>query len=87
MYKFTDFQKSGWVIIGRRSPHCVWCERAMERLDRLKAHYIVRYYDDHAVLRDFLLQQELPTVPQIYHRGMHVGGFDKLENYIRSLGE
>lgn len=87
MYKFTDFKKSGWVIIGRQNPTCRWCERAMERLDRMQAHYIVRYYDNNPVLRDFLSQQELTTVPQIYHRGVWVGGFDKLENYIRSLGE
>lgn len=38
-------------------------------------------------LSEFLINCGLTSVPQIYHNGYHLGGFDELQRYLDALSD
>lgn len=85
-----DPRKSGWVLITQDT--CKFCDKAKARLTLFDADFVAfpltsPGFHHGGIPKGFITFQGLSTVPQIYHRGTWVGGYDKLEAYIESLGE
>lgn len=80
-----DFNANGWVIIGRHERPCRFCEMTKRLLDSCGYNYTFFSYDNHPIFKKFLSEQGLTTVPQIYHRGKLVGGYDQIGSYITGL--
>lgn len=64
-------------------PSCKFCEMAKQTLDDRFVSY--RYID---VSQDekslgFLKSNNFRSVPQIYHNGNHIGGFQELQQYLK----
>ncbi len=69
-----------WKIVSR--PDCIWCARA-------KAHLAIRneaFEEEIKLSRqdqlDFKDATGFNSFPQVWHNGQHVGGFDKLKEYL-----
>lgn len=71
-----------WVILGKHD--CRWCLRLRDYMGASKLDY--KYYDlaHHPELKDWLVGQNLKTVPQAYHLGLRIGGYEQTIEYIRS---
>ena len=69
-----------FVILGRES--CPWCDKAKE-LVTSKDHTF-HYFDvmEADSIREFLIQNGMDTVPQVYKDGEYIGGYSDLENYL-----
>lgn len=77
-----DFE---WEIYTK--PNCIFCEKAKEILPSVG----VKTYDaSYALHRSELLGRldsisvKATTVPQIFHKGDYVGGFEDLEKYLEN---
>lgn len=80
-----EYNTEGWVIIGRTYPRCLWCERAKSLLDDCGFKYEFIDLGGSEDLFRFMVNQGLNTVPQIYHRGLRVGGYEDLGGYISRI--
>lgn len=68
-----------WVII--TADNCDWCTKAKELLTS-KGH---RFHEEDARAegkRDWFRSMGFKTVPQIFHDGVHIGGYQSLVNYL-----
>lgn len=77
---------SDWVVYGKDG--CEWCDKAVELLE-FRGETPRKVWIDHTN-RSEILQTlhmhlgEVPkTVPVIFHKGNHVGGYMQLEGYLR----
>lgn len=70
-----------FVLIGKAD--CKWCVRAKELLEREEEPYECFSYSHDPVLKDFLIANELTTVPQIWYNGRYIGGCNELEDYLK----
>jgi glutaredoxin 3 len=61
---------------------CAWCDRAKELLTSKGES--VEYIDvsTSEAAQNMFRENKLRTVPQIYHNGVHIGGYDKLVKYL-----
>lgn len=68
-----------WVVLGK--PECPWCEKIEELLHE---NYIEFVYMNviGTELYHFLINCGLNTVPQVYHNGNRIGGYEDTERYI-----
>ena len=68
-----------FVIVTK--PDCPFCDKA-KKLIRMNDDSFSEYsVAEHPILRDFLKSNDLHTVPQIYLKGYHVGGYTDLEDF------
>ena len=64
-------------------PNCQFCDLAKNTLDRLSQSYdYVDVSQDEQSL-NFLKAKGFKTIPQIYHNGNHIGGFQELQQYLK----
>lgn len=75
--------QTGWVILSQ--PNCIFCKRAIDALNKVGVTPAVIDITENSGLRTFLKVQGLQTVPQVYHQGYHVEGFEALEEYLVNL--
>jgi len=64
---------------------CAWCDRAKELLkskDR-QVEYVNVETDTEA--QQMFREQRLRTVPQVYHNGKHIGGYEALADYLLEI--
>jgi glutaredoxin 3 len=64
-----------WIIYTRSEPYCVWCERTKILL---KGQKIPFEEIDIATLPKF----GYSTVPQVFVGDYHIGGYEKLKEYL-----
>ncbi len=63
-------------------PNCPWCVKAKDLLQSHSILYEERIYDSPEKIAAFK-SGGFKTFPQIYNdKGLHIGGFDALENYL-----
>lgn len=60
-------------------PECEWCVKTKELLAERHESFIEFNIIEHPSLREFLLANNIKTVPQIYRNGFHIGGYAALE--------
>lgn len=61
---------------------CPWCTKAKDLLEELSLSYTEYDLADYPDLRDFFNKSDFRTVPQIFHRGKHIGGFSQLKFHL-----
>lgn len=69
-----------YVIISK--PDCPWCEKAKRLLqfnDQTFSEYSIAEFP---IFRDFLRDNGLTTVPQIFWEGHCIGGYADLEEWL-----
>lgn len=71
------------IIVGKDP--CVWCDRAKEALADAGVSFET-WYPEMPVLRQVLKLHDADTVPQIFHEGKRIGGYDDLVNWLRERG-
>ena len=72
--------KNRFVIFTRED--CYWCIKAKDLLDSESYGYFVWDVNDNGFAKEFLRDSGLNTVPQIYHNGRYIGGYEALENFL-----
>ena len=63
-------------------PSCGFCNKAKNLLDSLNIPYNEIDISKDSSLRVWLKSQGFKTVPQIFLDDVHVGGYDKLEDFL-----
>ncbi len=62
---------------------CIFCDAAMELLDKHSIAYEEIKIDENDKAKSFLRHNKFKTVPQIYDdRGKHIGGYQDLRNQM-----
>lgn len=61
---------------------CSYCKAAKSLLASRHQTYEELDVMENAEAYEFFLEQRFRTVPQIYHNGVHIGGFDDLKDYM-----
>lgn len=69
-----------WVVLGK--PGCGYCAQVNRLLDLVRVNFVSYNIDHHPSLRDFLLNSGLNTIPQIFHNGKLIGGFNELKERL-----
>jgi glutaredoxin 3 len=69
-----------WVVISR--PKCPYCVLVKELLTSKGIEFTEFDISKEFVMRDFLVQSGLTTVPQVYRNGQRVGGYDDTKAYL-----
>ncbi len=72
-----------WTIYSKSQ--CPYCDMAKKVLKQQGIEYVEQNLDDDAVRQEFYAKTGARTVPQIYHRGVLVGGFQELRPYLTRL--
>lgn len=64
--------------------HCNYCTKAVELLESLELPYSYASLDDENILTAYVqLHQSIPkSVPQVYYNDEHIGGYDRLREYL-----
>ena len=75
-----------WVVVTKRD--CPWCVKVKELL---KAHGVGAFTEiditDNETVKDFLRTiLPKPSVPQVFHEGHRIGGFEATDTYLKVLG-
>lgn len=73
-----------WVILSTND--CPYCHAAKKLLSDLGYQFVVYDVKEHKVLREFMEDCGLFTVPQIYRNGRLVGGFEQLSHTLAFTG-
>jgi glutaredoxin len=69
-----------FIVYGRSG--CEYCDWAIDLINHFDGW--MHYYDTADWRRkEHLTNQGLKTVPQIWHDGQHIGGFDDLREYLK----
>ena len=64
---------------------CIYCDAAMDLLDKHQITYKEVKIDNNDSEKKFLRAQGLRTVPQVYNElGEHIGGFTDLKEYFEN---
>jgi len=61
---------------------CEWCEKAKALLEEDGEGFRAFLYTEHPLIVKLMFKAGLKTVPQIWHNGDHVGGYEALELYL-----
>lgn len=72
-----------YTIYGK--PNCPWCDRAKGLLQPDEYNYVDVSKDQEA--KEVLVEMGVRTVPQVFDRDNHIGGFEALKWYVESLGK
>jgi len=76
--------KSDWEMFTQ--PGCSWCEKAKTLLTEHNQSYVeYNIVSNSEFIKDFLARtkgKNATTVPQIFHRGNYIGGYEALSNYL-----
>lgn len=70
-----------WVVL-TRAAHCPYCKLALKALDALGYTPTVHVVQPDTQLRDVMLTLGMSSVPQVWHNGEHIGGWQSLRAYL-----
>jgi len=70
-----------FIIYGRAE--CPYCDKAIDLVNDIDGWF--HYFGTEDWRRkDYLTRQGLTTVPQIWHDGRHIGGYEDLKEYLNA---
>ena len=69
-----------WVMLSQ--PNCNYCSMALALLASRDCQVSVYDVSQSPILKNFLRDQGITLVPQIYHKGLRVGGYEDLRRYL-----
>lgn len=64
-------------------PNCPWCDRAKELATSNGIKYQEIDLSENSEAKEYILGLGHKTVPQIYQRAYHIGGYEELVQYLR----
>lgn len=70
----------GWLVLAK--PHCPWCERVEELLQKRGLPYLHVDISKCEEIKVDLKRKGLTTVPQVFFNGDHIGGYENTFNYL-----
>lgn len=81
----TKSERMKFVIVGKKN--CPWCDRVKVLIagSGYEYTYIELTGLPGDVMRTFLVDNSLTTVPQVFQHGYHIGGFKHTEEYIKNV--
>lgn len=69
-----------WTILG--SEKCSWCDKAKNLLTDKGIEFEWFNINRDLTLYSFLTHSGFTTVPQVFHNGRHIGGFEATQDYL-----
>ena len=64
---------------------CPYCQEAKDLLNSLNKEVVFVDLDEVPEKALEMIEQGMKTIPQIYHNGNRVGGYEDLKQYIEAL--
>lgn len=74
-------EQKEWVIVTRDSPVCPYCLQAKAVLDGKNLEFVEIDLESAGVMEMFR-ERGFRTVPQVFHQGKHIGGYEALKSYL-----
>lgn len=62
---------------------CPFCQEAKELIEKLEHAFVFEDLDELPEKGLQLIQDGHKTIPQIWHNGSHIGGFQELNKYLK----
>lgn len=69
-----------FTIYGK--PECPWCDRVKALFPEHTHHLYIDLSKNPEAL-DYIRSQGHKTVPQVYHNGIHIGGYEATNKYLK----
>jgi glutaredoxin len=82
--RYVSERGHAFVVVGR--PSCKFCVLATRLLDERGLGHAYVDLSQNPDERQRLIDAGFKTVPQIWHKGDHVGGYEDLQGYLDRLG-
>jgi glutaredoxin len=76
-------EPNGFTVIGK--PNCPWCYRVRELLVNNGHGYTYLDLSTREEIVEHLVANGIKTVPQVYHDGKRIGGYEVTEMYVKGL--
>ncbi len=70
-----------WLIY--KKPTCVWCDRAAMLLKSKGIEFETINVMEDAEAQKLFVDNGYKPVPQIFHDGVNIGGYEKLVEYLK----
>jgi len=75
--------ENGFTVIGK--PKCIWCDRVKELLASHNQPFVYLDLSTREEIVEHLVANGIKTVPQVYHDGKRIGGYEVTEMYVKGL--
>lgn len=62
---------------------CPWCDRAKELVSSNGFEYIYTDVGESKEAQRMFRQNGYRTVPQVYHNGVHIGGYEATQQFLK----
>jgi glutaredoxin len=62
---------------------CPWCDRAKELVSSNGFEYIYTDVGESEEAQQMFRQNSYRTVPQVYHNGVHIGGYEATQQFLK----
>jgi glutaredoxin len=62
--------------------NCRWCDKVKELLREHDYHLIIINWKMYPAAKEYLNEHKLTTVPQVFIKGQHIGGYEATEEYL-----
>ncbi len=82
--RYVSDRGHAFVIVGR--DNCPWCDKVKELLDKVYCTYAYVNLTNHPEERARLVEAGINTVPQVYHHGSRIGGYEQTLRYLTDAG-
>lgn len=82
--RYVSQRGHAFVVIGK--PDCPWCVKVSNLLYQAGLSYAYVDLTNHPEERARLIEAGIQTVPQVYHKGNRVGGYEDTEKFLQNLG-
>ncbi len=63
-------------------PDCRWCKEAKDLLKSHNEDFTEYDYQEHPMIIKLMFEAALKTVPQIWYKGTHIGGYEELTEWL-----
>lgn len=84
--RYVSERGHAFVMVGRTEPKCSYCTRATEMFNERGLSFAFVDLTGNPEERQRLIDAGFKSVPQIWHKGNHVGGYDETKAYLDRLG-
>ncbi len=71
-----------YTIYGK--PNCEYCNKAKSLLEENEKPYLYIDISLNPQAKDFIVKAGAETVPQVFHKFHHIGGFEELAKFVDS---
>lgn len=78
--RYVSERGHAFVVVGK--PSCSYCVKATKLIEQCGLSYAYVDLTTNPDERQRIIDAGFKTVPQIWHKGDHVGGYDELGPYL-----